>query len=205
LLVLVDGEKRFTSGRIPIHLGFIGRPGPSSAPCRHRHLPGTRLNLLRGLCGPETDMSFEAINTQCLYFVQKHTIMVCLVGYRGYGRGYGRSISGGMGLGPNLSPYCRWSPGTPSRRWAAGGYGSAGTMQPFPVLAQNPPLLYQYAHPWMFGGAQQPQLAWPWTQPLYAQQPTDYGYNPGLGMGYGQGMGMRYRWGIAGVQAGYPY
>jgi hypothetical protein len=144
-------------------------------------------------------------STESLYFVQLHISLVSQVSYRGYGRGYGRLVSGGMGLGPNLSPYCRWSPGTPSRQWAAGGYGSVGTMQPFPMPVQTPPLAYQYPGPWMFGHPQQPQLSWSWGQPMYAQPPTDYGYGPGLGMGYGQGMGVRQRWGIAGVRAGYPY
>jgi hypothetical protein len=58
LLVLMDGEKRFTSGRIPIHLGFIGRPGPSNDPCRHRHLPGTCLILLPHVRALEADMGF---------------------------------------------------------------------------------------------------------------------------------------------------
>jgi len=58
LLVLVEGEKRVTSGRIPIHLGFIGRPGPSNDPCRHRHLLGTCMILLPHVCAPEADMGF---------------------------------------------------------------------------------------------------------------------------------------------------
>jgi hypothetical protein len=79
-------------------------------------------------------------------------------------------------------------------------------MQPFPMPVQTPPLTYQYPSPWMFGGPQQqPQLSWPWAQPMYAQPPTDYGYGLGLGMGYGQGTGVRQRWGIPSVQAAYPY
>jgi len=54
----MEGEKRFTSGRIPIHLGFIGRPGPSNDPCRHRHLPGTCVNLSPELCELEADIGF---------------------------------------------------------------------------------------------------------------------------------------------------
>jgi hypothetical protein len=152
------------------------------------------------------DKSIRISSRESLYFVQLHISSVSQVSYRGYGRGYGRLVSGGMGLGPNLSPYCRWSPGTPSRQWAAGAYGSVGTMQPFPMPVQTPPLPYQYPGPWMFGGPQQqPQPSWPWAQSMYAQQPTDYCYNHRLGLSYGQAMGMRYHWAVAGVQAGYPY
>lgn len=135
--------------------------------------------------------------------------MVFQVSYRGYGRGYGRSVSGGMGLGPNLSPYCRWSPGTPSRQWAACGYPSPIAFQPAPIPAQYLGLPQAYPYPWQaaVGEGTRPQLAMPWAQPLYPQPQSDYGYGPNaiMGTGYGQGMGMRYRWGTGRFQTGYPY
>jgi len=150
--------------------------------------------------------------TACLYFVQLHISLVSQVGYRGYGRGYGRQISGGMGLGPNLSPFCRWSPGTPSRQWAGAGYPSTGALQPAPMMGQYANLPYQYVPPLqpaqaMPGMVQQHQPAMYWGQSPYSQPQPQYACGPDMcvGMGYGQGMGMRYRWGIPGVQPGYPY
>jgi len=148
--------------------------------------------------------------TECLYFVRLHISSVSQVGYRGYGRGYGRQISGGRGLGPNLSPFCRWSPGTPSRQWTEAGYPSTGPFQPAPMMGQYANFPYQYVPPFQPAQAvpeiiqQQPASYW---QSPYSQLQGQYACGPGMcvGVGYGQGMGMRYRWGIPSVQAGYPY
>ena len=150
--------------------------------------------------------------TECLYFVQLHIRLVFRVGYRGYGRGYGRQISGGMGLGPNLSPFCRWSPGTPSRQWAGAGYPSTGAFQPAPMMGQYASFPYQYVPPFqpaqtMPEMVQQHQPPMYWGQPPYSQPQPQYACGPNMcvGVGYGQGMDMRYRWGVPGVQAGYSY
>gem|GEM_PF-3295946 len=101
-----------------------------------------------------------------------------------------------MGLGPNLSPYCRWFPGMPRGWWAYQSQSYPQTTYPQMNVMGQPnlgTLPSQSALPSPLQTPPQMLQQQPYTFP---QMPYGQGMFPGLGMGAGfggLGMGMRYR------------
>lgn len=116
--------------------------------------------------------------------------------YRRYGRGLG------LGLGPNLSPYCRWYPSMPRGWWADPAYASQTALpqlQPAPMWPTYQTQPNRYPHPVVYDQTsafppalprQIPPMMLPQSN-MSMQQP--YGLGGGMGMGAGRGMGMQYR------------
>ena len=137
-------------------------------------------------------------------FCAKEHISRVDMSYGMYGRGRGLR----MGLGPNLSSYCRWSPSMPRGWWANPTSQTSAPIanimgQPdFGVMPyQTPPCsmpyqspVGQYPPPATVPSVtpQQFQPAMPSQQPYFAPQ-MQYGLKMGRSLGGGRGMGMGYR------------
>ncbi len=135
-----------------------------------------------------------------IYIVCNNTYCVITMSYGTYRR-YGR----GLGLGPNLSPYCRWYPGMPRGWWADPAYASQTAfpqIQPTPAWPRFQNAFNQYPSPVAYGQASVfPPVAPQQLTPMMmlprsnytSPQPYDFGGGTGIGMGAGRGMGMQYR------------
>ncbi|MEM3528268.1 MAG: hypothetical protein QXI59_08090 [Candidatus Bathyarchaeia archaeon] len=113
-----------------------------------------------------------------------------------------------MGLGPNLSPYCRWFPGISRGWWAYQAYPQ-NVPQPMNIMGQpNPGIFPGQAQPY---SPYQANIPSPPQQNLYPPQQMPYGQGPffgqGIGAGFGGlGMGMRHRRRMGGPpSSGYRY